>query len=272
MATNERRLTQRGSVGFVRIGAIALPPHAQRDYRPGKAASILAEFDLDFFGLPVVSERRGTFYLVDGQHRLAALKEWIGAGWEDQRVECRIYTGLTESEEADLFDRLNDQMAVTAFDRFRVRVNAGRKEECDIKRIVEREQLRISRDKIPGAIGAVTTLIRVYRRAGDRALSRALRLIRDAYGDAGFEAVIIDGIAHLVQRYDGMLDEPSAVKLLSAAHGGVKGLINRAEVLHKQLGQPKAHCVAAAAVDVLNARRGGKKLPDWWKSIAEPRS
>jgi len=266
MATNEKRLQQKGAVSFIRLGAIAIPLHAQREFKPHKSASILAEFDLDFFGLPVVSERRGTYYLVDGQHRIAAIKEWIGAGWEDQRIECRVYTGLTEAEEADLFDRLNDQMAVTAFDRFRVRVNAKRPEECDIKRIVERERLCISRDKIPGAIGAVTTLIRIYRRANEKVLAKTLRLIRDAYGDPGFEAVVLDGIAHLVQRYDGLLEDIAAAKTLANVHGGVKGLINRAEVLHKQTGSGKAHCVAAAAVDVLNAKRGGRKLPSWWKT------
>lgn len=266
MATNEKRIQQRGTVGFVRLGAVCIPPHAQRDFKPHKTAGILAEFDLDFFGLPVVSERRGSYYVVDGQHRIAAIKEWLGEGWEDQRIECRIYTGLTEAEEADLFDRLNDQMAVTAYDRFRIRVNAKREEECNIKRIVERENLCISRDNIPGAIGAVNTLRRIYKRANEKVLSKTLRIIRDAYGDAGFEAIVLDGLSHMVQRYEGMIEDVAVAKLLANVHGGVKGLINRAEVLHKQTGSGKAHCIAAAAVDIINAKRGGKKIPSWWKT------
>jgi hypothetical protein len=70
----------------------------------------------------------------------------------------------------------------------------------------------------------------------------------------------------LCQRYNGELDDKVAVDRLSKAHGGVNGLLNRCEVLRKQLGQPKAHCVAAAAVEVINRGRGGKKLGDWWKS------
>jgi hypothetical protein len=53
--------------------------------------------------------------------------------------------------------------------------------------------------------------------------------------------------------------------LLSSAHGGVKGLLNAAENLRNMTGNPKAHCVAAAAVNIVNRGRGGKKLPDWWK-------
>ncbi len=266
MATNEKRVSQHGEIQFVRLGSMAIPPHAQRDFKPHKVDQILAEFDLDVFGLPVVSERRGIFYILDGQHRVAAIKAWIGDGWEDQRIECRVYKGLTEADEADKFDRLNDAMPVSVFDKFRIRVNAKREVETRIKQLVEKEGLKISKDKIPGAIGAVGTLRRVYVRSSEAALSKSLRIIRDAFGDAGFEASVIDGIGHLVQRYDGLVNEDIAAKQLGSMHGGVKGLLNRATTLHKQTGGLRAHCVAAAAVDVINSKRGGKKLPSWWKS------
>ena len=32
-----------------------------------------------------------------------------------------------------------------------------------------------------------------------------------------------------------------------------------------QTGSPKAHCVAAAAVDLVNRKIRGKKLRSWWK-------
>lgn len=266
MATNEKRVSQHGEIQFVRLGSMAIPPHAQREFKPHKVDQILAEFDLDVFGLPVVSERRGLYYVLDGQHRIAAIKAWLGDGWEDQRIECRVYRGLTEAEEADKFDRLNDAMPVTVFDKFRIRVNAGREIETKIKKLVEREGLRISKDAVPGAIGAVGTLRKVYVRAGEKALSKSLRIIRDAFGDAGFEASVIDGVGHLCQRYDGLIDEGLASKQLGAVHGGVKGLLNKAAVLHKQTGGLRSHCVAAAAVDVINTKKGGKKLPSWWKT------
>lgn len=266
MATNEKKVNQHGEVQFVRLGSMAIPPHAQREFRAHKVDEILAEFDLDVFGLPVVSERRGTYYVLDGQHRVEAIKRWLGDGWEDQRIECRVYHNLTEAQEADKFDRLNNSMPVSVFDKFRIRVNAGREVEVKVKKVVEKEGLRISRDSVPGAIGAVGTLRKVYVRSGDKALAKTLRIIRDSYGDAGFEASVIDGIGHLVQRYDGLVDESVAAKQLGNAHGGVKGLLNRATTLHKQTGGLRAHCVAAAAVDIINSKKGGKKLPSWWKT------
>ncbi len=266
MATNEKVVSQHGVLENVRLGSMAIPTHAQREFRPHRADKLLSEFDLDMLGLPVMSERRGVFYVLDGQHRIDALKRWLGVGWEDQRVQCRVYHGLTEAEEADKFSRLNDAMAVSVFDKFRIGVNANYEVETKIKKVVESEGLKISRDAVPGAIGAVGTLRRVYMRSSDKVLGKTLRIIRDGFGDAGFEASVIDGIGHLVQRYDGLIDEATASTQLSNVHGGVKGLLNRATTLHKQTGGLRAHCVAAAAVDVINAKRGGKKLPSWWKT------
>jgi hypothetical protein len=90
----------------------------------------------------------------------------------------------------------------------------------------------------------------VYR-LGPSPLARGLRIIRDAYGDAGFDAAVIDGMGHLCQRYNGQLDDGVAIDRLSSAHGGVSGLLAKAEVLRKQTGNSKSHCVAAAAVDII---------------------
>lgn len=266
MATREKRVEQHGLIEWIRLGNMAIPPHAQRELKPAKVDSILADFDLDVFGVITVSERRGIYYVLDGQHRVEAIKRWEGEGWEDLRVECRVYRGLTEAEEAHKFDRLNDAMPVGTFDKFRIRVNAGREVETSIQKIVQREGLRISKDVIPGAIGAVGTLRKVYVRAGEKALSKSLRIIRDGFGDAGFEAAIIDGLGHMCQRYDGLIDEKLAVERLGEMRGGVKGLLNKAATLHERVGGLRAHCVAAAAVDVINSKKGGKKLPSWWKT------
>ena len=97
-------------------------------------------------------------------------------------------------------------------------------------------------------------------------LARALQIARDAYGDAGLEGPVIEGLGMLCHRYNGLLSDERAVTILANAHGGVSGLLNRAEVLRKQTSNPRAHCVAAAAVDLINQGRGGKKLPSWWKA------
>jgi hypothetical protein len=165
--------------------------------------------------------------------------------------------------------RLNDVLAVTTFDKFQIGLTAQRPEESEIHHIVTGERLSISKKpSLPGAVSCVATLRRVYKRDGHEALARALRIARDAYGDAGLESAVIDGLGLLCHRYNGALDEQSAIKALSAAHGGVNGLINIAEQLRLKTRTAKADCVAAAAVEIINRSRAAKRLPSWWKDGA----
>ena len=53
-------------------------------------------FDPEQMDAPTVNCRGGWYYLIDGQHRIAALKQWL-ASWEDQQVQCWCYDGLTEA-------------------------------------------------------------------------------------------------------------------------------------------------------------------------------
>jgi hypothetical protein len=259
---NAQRVERAARLKWVPIPQMKVSPVAQRELNQARVDWLAVNFDLEQLGTPTVNERDGGFYLIDGQHRIEALRQ---IDYGDQQVQCWCYVDLTDEQMADRFDRLNDVLAVHAFDKFRVRVNAGRAIECDIDRIVRASRLVVSRDALPGAISAVGTLVRVYNRAGSSVLARTLRILRDSFGDPGLEAPLIDGIGLLCQRYEDLLDEKVAIERLSKLHGGANGLLGKAEILRRSTGRQKNHCVAAAAIEVINATRGGKKLPSWWK-------
>lgn len=242
--------------------------HAQREkLNESRVNYLLSNFNLDRLGFPVLNERQdGTFYILDGQHRIEALKRWLGAGNDKQQIECEVFKGLKEREESEMFLALNDTLNVGVFDKFKASVNANLPDQVHIQKIVEGAHLCISRDEVPGAIKAVGALQKVYKRSDGDTLARSLRLIRDAFGDSGLRSQVIDGIGHLCHRYNGVLDEQIATEKLGSNRGGVNGLLGRADVLHKQTGQAKTQCVAAAAVECINRGRGSKKLPSWWKA------
>lgn len=260
--TMPKKIERTARLRWIPIAKMTVSPLAQRELKPSWVDHIVANFDVQQLGMPTVNERDDAFYIIDGQHRISALEEM---GWADQQIQCWTYTGLTPEQEADMFLRLNDTLAVPAFDKFRIAIEANRPEETDIDRIVRAQGLVVSRDHIEGAIHAVGTLGRLYRRAGPAVLATTLRIIRDAYGTAGLEAPVIDGLGLLCGRYNGELDEETCVEKLGSARGGVNGLTGKAEQLRRSTGNAKAHCVAAAAVELINRGRAGKKLPNWWR-------
>jgi hypothetical protein len=261
------RVQREARLHWVPISQMRVSPLAQRDLNPARVDRLAASFDLEQLGTPTVSFRDGCYYIIDGQHRIEALK---AIGYGDQQVQCWVYKGLSEADEAERFLRLNDVLAVAAYPKFKVAVQAGRAEEADIDRIVRAQGLRISLERGDRAISAVHTLRRVYRRGGPACLARTLRIARDAYGDPGLEAMVIDGIGLLCHRYNGELREDQVIPALAEASGGVNGLLGKAENLRRQTGNPKAHCVAAAAVELVNRRRGGRKLRSWWRPETGP--
>lgn len=261
--TTTGRVHREAKLRWVPIDKMRTSPVAQRQLNQARVDYLVANLELEQLGTPTVNQRGEAYYIIDGQHRIEALRAY---GLGDQKLECWCYVGLTEEEEASKFDQLNDVLAVHAFDRFRTRVTAGREIECDIDKTVRAQGLVVSRDAIPGAISAVGTLRRLYTRSDADTLARTLRIVRDAFGDTALEAAVIDGIGLLCQRYNGQLDDQEATDKLAKINGGVNGLLGKAELLRRQTGNAKGHCVAAAAVEFINTGRGGKKLPSWWKS------
>jgi ParB-like nuclease domain len=92
----EGRIQRSARLRWVPLAQMRVNPLAQRDLRPARVSRLAAVFDLEQMGVPTVSHRGDWYYLIDGQHRIAALKQWLGT-WQDQQVQCWAYEGLTEA-------------------------------------------------------------------------------------------------------------------------------------------------------------------------------
>lgn len=257
-------LTSSSELKNVPLKEMRVSPVAQRELRPARVNELAAEFNPEYFEPPIVNFRDGIYWIIEGQHSTEALKIWLG-DWETQVVNCRVYTGLTEKQEAEMFDHYNNQLPVSPFDRFKVRVTAERTDETNVKKIVEGVGLHITREKCEGAIQSVATLLKIYKRAGEETLGRALTLTHQSFGDPGLNNQVIAGIALVCERYNGAIDDKDAIATLQGMRGGVGSLLSKATTLRKQTGQKMATCVAAATVDTLNSKKGGRKIPSWWK-------
>jgi hypothetical protein len=258
------------STRWVPLGQMKVTPAAQRKFQAAHAQEMADDFDLEALGYPVLNYRtdpetgKKAWFIVDGQHRIAALRI-IGFA-DDDVVECETYTGLTEAQEADLFLRRARNKAIHPLDKFRIGVNAGREDECAIQRIVEGLDLRVGFGS--NKIAAVGTLTKIYGESGGSALGRTLLIIREAYGETGFSASMISGVGAVIRRYGLNVDTDRLVKALRAAPGGATGIEQGAAVLVRSTGNSKAVCVGAEIVKFYNRTRG-KKLANWWKDKGE---
>lgn len=263
--THPNRKSREARLQWVPIGLMVVSPVAQREITPSRVDKMAANFDLEKIGTPTVNHRDGKWYIVDGQHRVEALRQ---IGWGDQQIQCWTYEGLTEEEEAETYLSLNDVLPQKAFDKFRISITAGRAVQCDIDRIVRSQDLVVSRDKTDNSVSCVGTLERIYHRDGPKVLRRALRIAFDAFGSSGLEVAVLDGIGLLCGRYNGDLEDQLATAKLGRVQRGADGLLQKAELVRRSTGLTKSQSVAAAAVEVINAGRGGKKLPSWFREDA----
>lgn len=263
--TAKNRVHRTPRIADVQLEKMRVNSRAQRGLVKYHVERMAVAFDPDLFGFPTLSERGGWYYIIDGQQRIAALRLWLGDGWEEQYVKCEVYSGLTEAEEAELFLKLNRRrVRIRAIDDFKTAITAGHETERMVEHICHANSITIGDGKAPGRVGCVTTLKKVYTRSDGLTLGKALRIIRDAYGDSGLEAAIIDGVGHLCQRYNGTLDEEQAISKLRDVRGGLQGLLSRADIVKRQTGVQKPISIAAAAVEIINSGKGGKKIPGWW--------
>ncbi len=272
MAKQQTQNRRPSKIRPVPINKMRVPTElvAQRKFRQAHGDKLAKELDLNKLGFPIINQRDGHYWVLDGQHRIYALRE---NGFKDELLDCEVYENLSDAEMAEIFLGRDDRRAIQPFDKFHVACTAGRRRECDIRRIVEGNGLKISLTKGDNVISAVSSLGRVYDRSGDVVLGQVLRVLKNAFaGDSSaFDGQLIVGVGLVFDRYNGRTNEKELTARLSAVTGGTKGLLRRAESLRERTGNDKAQCIAATVVDVYNrgtAGRSKERLADWWKDAA----
>jgi hypothetical protein len=199
-------------------------------------------------------------------------------GWGDQRIQAEIFDGLSQREEAELFNARNDRRAVRKFDHFRISVTAGDQRAMDITNIAAQLGLSITDNQTDGGITAVDKLEKIYdgggitsAREGRAALVRTLSTIKHAWGTspAGFNGALLHGLGLVQLRYNGAIDQKALATKLAPIKGGAPGLLGNARALREMSGRPVHHCVASIVVDVYNKGRRAGKLDDWEANTAK---
>lgn len=251
----------------LKLSDIVVSDTTQRKLRPNRVKQLAGTFSMQYMGIPTVVYRNSKYYVVDGQHRIVTLRNLLGEE-SDVTIMCHVYMGLSESEEADLFDRLNDSLPVSAIEKHLVRVTAQRPVNVEIQEAVEACGFKIAMANELGSISAIATLNKIHIRGGVELLRRTLEIGSTSYGESfAKSAPAMEGLSLVLQKYSSdTLEDDTIVEALRTFRGGLVAMVSAGGMAARTKSVTVAHGVAATIMDHVN-RKANKtsKLPDWWK-------
>ena len=210
----------------------------------------------------VVSFRDGNFNVVDGQHRIAAMRKM--AGGDDVIVPCVIYNDLTYEQEAELYymlDRTRGRLRLSHATKALVESGSDA-EIIDVKQRVEDAGFVWALDKPTGEpfeIAATRAVINAYRLLGGAAFSRMLGLIAATWQGTpnSLKSSILSGMALFLKTYETELVDQTFIKRLSTVDP--EEIIRRGKVDFST--NKAALRFARVILSKYNGQRGGRKLP-----------
>lgn len=205
---------------------------AQRAFREKHVQNIVNNFDKNKLQPIVVSYRDSIYYIVDGDHRTAAVRVKFG---KDFLMECKVITGLTEQEEADLFVSLNeDRIPLTASDDARGKFYAGKQHIVDLYNICKKNhcvfdiKVQETRDdnntddtSIWRKVKCIKAMERTYEELGYNYddMFRVIKLLSATWVDDKdvFQEPMIKMMAVLVKTYGDEMSDKTFISRLSAS-------------------------------------------------------
>lgn len=224
---------------------------------------LVREWDPRLLTPLVVSYRDARYNLVDGQHRVCAMRKKNGG--KDVTALCRVYHGLTYEQEAELYyklDRAKGHLRLAHATKALVESGADA-EIIEIKRLLEGAGFVWALDKPTGEpfeIKATRAVINAYRLLGGAAFSRMLELTARTWHGApsSVKASFLSGMALFLKTYETELDDDVFIKRLSA--------IDPEEILRRGKADFSTNKAALRFARVIlgkynSQQRGGRKLP-----------
>lgn len=191
-------------IEYVPIDRLFVDHRYQANLSPARVRRIQEAYNPIAAGLLLVGARdNGMFAVIDGQHRLEAMKN-LGA----THALCVVVFGLSLPQEAFLFKACNtNRKRPKAIDVFRARLVGCDPVALEIKGIVESFGYRIGfTDKKPSRRGLVCVgaLDTIYSRRGADGLRKALAVVFEAWPDNTLanQAIVIDGVNRFLTHYE----------------------------------------------------------------------
>lgn len=255
----------KSKVAYVEARDILVDDEIQRTLTRVRVARIARDMDLDALGMITVNLREnGKYYIIDGQHRIAAL---TAIGLAEWKCKCEVFTHLSRKEEADLFIKRNYQKIPSAYDTYHAGLVAQDPTALVLRDTAQSVGLRISNtsSEVNGVIRCVSAMRRIGQmNGGTDLLHDTLTIATDAWGriPMAVEGRVVEGIAIALYHYNTEINRPALVRKLAKFPGGPAGLLGAARGLMVSRSASVARCLASIVVATYNKGRRSGTLAD----------
>ncbi len=263
-------LEEQTTIEWLPISEILVDVTYQRPLSPNKVRQIVSNYNKNAIGTLQVSQRGdGQFYVMDGQHRHAAMKK-LGI----IHAECRVIHGLSLAQEADIFIKCNaNTKTPEAIDLFRARLIRQEPIVIAIMNVVEKCGLFIqfrpegggtggTHKRPPTAIWAVNALETIYTRGKEALLEELLTLAKLCWPDNGdaFQSKVILGIADFYMKYRGRYLRQDFITKMNGKE--LKSLLRRAQYHSENGGGAFPKTFSKALQEEYDKGRRNRRLED----------
>lgn len=204
-------------VDLIPVGQLHIDAKYQRPANPDRQSKMAREWNWLACGQLVVSLRRtnngsrhqrtnnvdnpNRYNVLDGQQRLGSII-MLGYG----KAPCRIYVDLTEEQEAELFELLNNAKKPTFNDLFKSRLSRGEEKARNIElacKAVGWELDPERKHKTPRHIQTMLEMERMFDVGKSALIMDTLKFIHDIWpGELlGHQQMILGGVSMFIQKY-----------------------------------------------------------------------
>lgn len=251
----------RDDIRRVQVKDLVHAPEYNRDIDERWVRKIIADL-VEVPPAVEVSDRGDSLVIIDGQHRCEAVSRKWGP---TATVIAHVHHGLSVSEEAALFYRLNQRRNLRPYHAFHSLVIANAPEAIDILKVLDTFGLTYGQSPSANVVAAVDKLRKIYADQGIHGLSATIGLLVSAWGHDGhaWDGVLLAGTALFLDHYQDA-DLRRVRGRLASYEGGPVAFLRDAKGIAHTLKTSGPRGVVWLIVDVYNRRAGrGTTLPPW---------
>lgn len=178
--STKKTIEQRPDYVELKLDALEYASY-QRDVNVRESKKIADHFKWNLFGLIFVSYRDGHYYVVDGQHRVEALK----LNKLSDKVMCAVWRGLTYEEECREFIKLNTLRKSLNYNQiFHAMVEMKDADALSVTALLQKHKFEYAKSitgKRENTINAMNTVFKIYKKCGEDVLDVILYVLRKSW-------------------------------------------------------------------------------------------